>query len=129
MLQYVIVGLVFGSIYALAASGLVITYVSTGMLNFAFGAIAYFVARLYYYLNIEHGWGHPAGRRRVPVRPAPRPSGSSCTLVLFRHLRLSSPLIKIVVTIGVSVALPPVADDRLRERTAVPRRPASRPSR
>ena len=31
MLQAVIVGLVLGSIYALAASGLVITYVSTGV--------------------------------------------------------------------------------------------------
>ena len=57
VLQYIVVGLVLGSIYALAASGLVITYVSTGVLNFAFGAFAFFVARTYYHLHIEKGWG------------------------------------------------------------------------
>jgi branched-chain amino acid transport system permease protein len=56
VLQYIVVGLVFGSIYALAASGLVITYVSTGVLNFAFGSFAYFVARTYYYLHVEQHW-------------------------------------------------------------------------
>ena len=35
--------------------------------------------------------------------------GAFLYLLLFRHLRLSSPLVKIVSTIGVSVALPPVA--------------------
>ena len=57
MLQFVIVGLVLGSIYTLAASGLVITYVSTGVLNFAFGSLAYFIARTYYWIHIEKGWG------------------------------------------------------------------------
>ena len=55
MLQFVVVGLVLGSIYALAASGLVITYVSTGVLNFAFGSLAYFIARTYYYIHVEKG--------------------------------------------------------------------------
>ena len=57
MLQFIVVGLVFGSIYALAASGLVITYVSTGVLNFAFGAFAFFIARFYYFLHVEKEWG------------------------------------------------------------------------
>ena len=35
VLQYVIAGLVLGGIYAIAASGLVVTYLSAGILNFA----------------------------------------------------------------------------------------------
>ena len=37
MLQYVLAGLALGSIYAIAASALVVTFVSSGVLNFAFG--------------------------------------------------------------------------------------------
>ena len=48
MLQFVIAGLVLGGIYAIASAGLVITYTSSGILNFAFGAIAFFIARFYY---------------------------------------------------------------------------------
>src|SRR5436190_846218 len=56
MIQYVLAGLVLGSIYAIAAAGLVITYESTGILNFAFGSFAYFIARFYYYLIVQKGW-------------------------------------------------------------------------
>ena len=69
MVQFIVVGLVLGSIYALAASGLVITYVSTGVLNFAFGSLAFFIARTYYYLHVEKEWG-------ILARPA------LCLLVL-----------------------------------------------
>ncbi|MFM8303048.1 MAG: ABC transporter permease [Actinomycetota bacterium] len=109
MLQFVVVGLVFGSIYALAASGLVITYVSTGVLNFAFGAFAYLVARTYYSLNVEQGWDQlPAAALCLFVlSPA---MGLFFYLVIFRHLRLSSQLIKVVVTIGISVVIPALAE-------------------
>ena len=73
VLQFIIVGLVLGSIYALAASGLVITYVSTGVLNFAFGSLAYFIARTYYYLHIEKDWG---------ILARPRRCASSCVAPL-----------------------------------------------
>jgi branched-chain amino acid transport system permease protein len=108
VLQFIVVGLVLGSIYALAASGLVITYVSTGVLNFAFGALAFFIARTYYYLNTEHGWGilSSAALCLLVVAPA---MGLFLYLAIFRFLRLSSQLIKVVVTIGVSVVIPALA--------------------
>ena len=56
MLQFVIAGLVLGGIYAIASAGLVITYTSSGILNFAFGAIAFFIARFYYWLHTQQGW-------------------------------------------------------------------------
>ncbi|HLN06559.1 MAG TPA: ABC transporter permease, partial [Acidimicrobiales bacterium] len=57
MLEFVIAGLVLGGIYAIASAGLVITYTASGILNFAFGAMAYFIARFYYFLHTQHSWG------------------------------------------------------------------------
>src|SRR5262249_60759356 len=117
MLQFIIVGLVLGSIYALAASGLVITYVSTGVLNFAFGALAFFVARTYYWLHVDTSGGGELG---AGPHFGILLSAFLCLFVLapllglflyvaiFRFLRLSSQLIKGVVTIGLSVTVEPI---------------------
>ena len=77
-----------------------------GVLNFAFGSIAYTVAYVFYFLNSQHGW---------PILPAALLSllvfgpalGYVLYALLFRHLSTSSTLVKIMATIGVSVALPP----------------------
>src|SRR6476661_292509 len=102
VLQYIVVGLVFGSIYALAASGLVITYVSTGVLNFAFGSFAYFIARTYYYFHVEQGWGIVPAAALCLCVVSPL-LGLFFYVAIFRFLRLSTQLIKVVVTIGLSV--------------------------
>ena len=108
MLQFVIAGLVPGGIYAIAAAGLVITYTSSGILNFAFGAMAFFIARFYYFLHTQHGWSIWSAAVLSILVAAPA-MGAVLYAVLFRYLRLSSPLIKIVATIGLSVALPALA--------------------
>jgi branched-chain amino acid transport system permease protein len=105
VLQYLIAGLVLGGIYAIAATGLVVTYQSAGVVNFAFGAMAFTVARFYYFLNTEHSW---------PIVPAALLAilglGPALGLLLyalvFRHLRVCSTLVKVLATIGLSVALP-----------------------
>jgi len=109
VLQFIIAGLVFGSLYAIAASGLVVTYLSAGILNFSFGATAFFVARLYYGLHTTH---------RMAIIPAVILSvglaapaiGLVLHLALFRYLRLATPVVKIVATVGVAVALPATAN-------------------
>ena len=108
LLQYVLIGLALGAIYAIAASSLVVTFVSAGVLNFAFGAMAYVVARFYFYLNSD---------KHMPVIPAALLAlvvfapllGMLMYGLVFRHLRGRSQLIKIVSTIGLFVALPAVA--------------------
>jgi branched-chain amino acid transport system permease protein len=105
MLQYVIAGLVLGGIYAIASAGLVITYVSSGILNFAFGALAYFVARLYYFLHTQQNWSILYAAIASILLAAPA-MGVFFYFVLFRFLRLSSPLIKVVATLGLLVAIP-----------------------
>ncbi len=109
MLQYILAGLALGSIYAIAASGLVVTFVSGGVLNFAFGSMAYFVARFYYWLNSQHGWRTDAAGAVSLVVMAPL-LGVFLYFFLFQFIRGKSTLIKLVATIGLSVALPPVAD-------------------
>jgi len=109
MLAYVLAGLALGAIYAIASASLVVTFVSAGVLNFAFGSMAYFVARFYYWLNSQHGWQTDAAGAVSLLVVAPV-MGIVLYALLFRHLRGKSTLIKIVSTIGLSVALPPIAD-------------------
>ena len=107
MIEAIIAGCALGAVYALASGGLVITYVSSGILNFAYAAIAFFVARFYYFLNSQHHWSvAPAAVLSILVAgPA---LGVLLWLVLFRFIRLASPLVKIVVTIGLAVSIPPI---------------------
>jgi branched-chain amino acid transport system permease protein len=53
--SFVVVGIVTGSIYAVTASGLVVTYNATGVFNFAHGSVGMFLAYLYW--QFWQGWG------------------------------------------------------------------------
>ena len=53
--SFVVAGIVTGSIYAVTASGLVVTYNATGVFNFAHGAVGMFLAYLYW--QFWQGWG------------------------------------------------------------------------
>jgi branched-chain amino acid transport system permease protein len=108
MLSYIFIGLALGSIYALAAASLVVTYESSRILNFAFGSMAFFTAKFFYWANQTHGWNLALAAVVALAGVAPA-VGVVLYLTVFRFLRTRSPLIKIVSSIGVSVALPAVA--------------------
>ena len=108
MLEFVIAGLVLGGIYAIASAGLVITYTASGILNFAFGAMAFFIARFYYFLHTQHNWSI-ASAAVVSIGLAGPLLGIFLYAALFRHLRFRAPLIKVVATIGLLVAIPALA--------------------
>src|SRR5437660_1520676 len=55
-LAYTVVGFATGCIYALTASGLVVTYTTSGIFNFAHGAIGMLMAFTFWELTVEHGW-------------------------------------------------------------------------
>src|SRR3954452_16157253 len=60
-LSFTVVGLVAGCVYALIATGLVVTYNTTGIFNFAHGAIAMVGAYTYWqFSDTRSGWGWPA---------------------------------------------------------------------
>ena len=77
MAPYIISGLVAGSITAISALGLLLTYKSSRVFNFAHGAIAYSIAIFYYYLTHRNGWSIEIAApftildRRAAARAAP----------------------------------------------------------
>jgi len=40
LLQYALIGLAIGSVYAIVSSGFVVAFASSGLFNFAFGSMA-----------------------------------------------------------------------------------------
>jgi len=108
MLGYVIAGLVLGAIYAAAAAGLVVTYVSAGVINFAFGSMAFVIARFYYWLVVTLGWSTLPAAILALLLVSPV-LGIGLWFLVFRQLQLQPQLVRIVVTVGLGVALPPVA--------------------
>lgn len=57
--QFTMIGLAVGAVYAISAAGLVLTYTTTGVFNFAHGAVGMTAAYLYYQLKVEAGWPTP----------------------------------------------------------------------
>ena len=105
MIAFILAGLVLGGIYAISAASIVVTYVSAGVLNFAFGAIAFFIARLYYYLVAQHGW--PVYAAAIVAIAITGPLlGVALYFALFRFLTQAQAITKVVATIGLSVAIP-----------------------
>jgi branched-chain amino acid transport system permease protein len=105
MIAFILAGLVLGGIYAISAASIVVTYVSAGVLNFAFGAIAFFIARLYYYLVAQLGWPVFASAV-VAIAIAGPLLGIALYFALFRFLAQAQAITKVVATIGLSVAIP-----------------------
>ena len=104
-LNLVASGLVTGAIYSIMASGLVLTYTTAGIFNFAHGAVAFTTAYLFYQLNTGLD---------VPIVPsvvicvfifAPL-LGLLLDRILLRRLAKAPVYARIVGTIGLLVALP-----------------------
>jgi ABC-type branched-subunit amino acid transport system ATPase component/branched-subunit amino acid ABC-type transport system permease component len=107
-LNLVISGIVTGAIYSIMASGLVLTYQTSGIFNFAHGAIAF--ATAYFYYQLHTGLG-------MPIVPAAILSvlifapvmGIALDAILLRRLAGAPIYARIVGTIGLLVALPNLA--------------------
>jgi len=54
-LQFTLIGISLGCVFAIAASGLVLTYTTTGVFNFAHGAVGMVAAFAYYLVNTDLG--------------------------------------------------------------------------
>lgn len=101
----VVSGAVSGAIYSIMAAGLVLTYQTSGIFNFAHGAVAFAVAYFYYQLNTGQDvhW-IPALLLSVLVF-APL-LGLLLDRVLLRRLASAPVYARIVGTIGLFIALP-----------------------
>lgn len=98
-----------GTVYALVALGFVLAYKTSGVFNLAFGAQAYVSAVMYFTAHVEWGWGALPSFLLAVVVLAPL-LGVVLEFVVFRHLRTAPPVAGLVVAIGLTVALPAIAD-------------------
>jgi ABC-type branched-subunit amino acid transport system ATPase component/branched-subunit amino acid ABC-type transport system permease component len=58
-LPFVVIGITTGAVYGLTATGLVLTYKTSGIFNFAHGALATAAAYLFYWLRVDHHMAWP----------------------------------------------------------------------
>ena len=102
-------GLPPGTVYALVALGFVLTYKTSGVFNFAFGAQAYVSAAMYFQAREDWGWGIvPALILSVFVlAPA---LGLLLERLIFNHLRTAPQVAKLVVALGLTIAIPALFD-------------------
>src|SRR5271166_3014303 len=59
VVPFLVIGLVSGSVYALSSTGLVLTYKTSGIFNFAYGAIAAAAVYVFYFLHVQEGLAWP----------------------------------------------------------------------
>ncbi|WP_369231936.1 ATP-binding cassette domain-containing protein [Streptomyces sp. R21] len=105
LLGFVLSGLVSGALYALLATGLVLSYSASGLFNFAHGATAYLCALAFYELHSGLGW--PAVPTAVLLVCGAAPAlGWGLDRLMFRKLARVGETAQIVATIGLLVALP-----------------------
>ena len=108
MLIYIVAGLTVGSIYGLAAVGLVLTYKTTGIFNFAYGAQASATAFLFYFLNAQHGLPWPVAAAICVALMGP---GFGWGFELLARRLAAAPLsLKVVGTLGVLLAIEGLLD-------------------
>ena len=103
-LAFTIVGIVTGSIYAIAASGLVVTYTTSGVFNFAHGAVGMIAAFLFWELKVNQDWGTWPALIVVLLVFAPL-FGIMIERLLMRRLSGQSTGVTLVVTVGLLVML------------------------
>ena len=107
LIGYVIRGIPFGCVFGLVAVGIVLAYKTSGVFNLAFAAQAFASAAAFYTLRNDEEWGIlPAFVVSVVVL-APL-LGFVLDRLLFRHLRTAPALAKLVVSLGLLVALPEI---------------------
>jgi branched-chain amino acid transport system permease protein len=142
---YLLLGSGAGAIIACFGLGLVITYQGSGVVNFAYGAMAMWVA--YVYADLRHGaypfpfpglpgryhFGHDVGFRWAMALSLLTAAllGLLVYLLVFRPLRRAPALAKVVASIGLVIVFTSLVDRRfadkitLRVGAILPRQPVT----
>lgn len=107
VLPFVVIGLVTGAVYGLAGMGLVLTYVTSGILNLGYGAVAALAVFVFYWLHSDLGapWPLAAAVCLAVVAPV---LGLLLEL-LARKIAPASDTVKVVATIGIVLLVEGIA--------------------
>lgn len=99
-----VVGLTVGSLYAMYATGLVVVYTTTGIFNFAQGAIGVFSAFLYWELHVNRGWHSLLAIFVVVILFAPV-LGVVLDILIMRKLRSTPLVVQLMATVALMILL------------------------
>ncbi|HUR14529.1 MAG TPA: ABC transporter permease [Mycobacteriales bacterium] len=102
-LAFTVIGIVAGSTYAIAASGLVLTYATSNVFNIAHGAVGMVMTFLYWEVAENRGWPVWLALPFVLLVAAPL-LGLFLERVMMRRLTEAPVAISLVVTVGLLVA-------------------------
>jgi len=117
-LTFTIIGVFTGAAYAVAASGLVVTYSTSGIFNIGHGAIGMVMAFLYWQFAVP--WHVPQLLALPLVVLVVAPAfGALVELVFVRRTRGNTLAVSLVVTVGLMVLLIGVALYLWSQKTAV----------
>lgn len=102
LLRTLLVGIVTGSIYALASTGLVLTYKTSGILNLGYGALALLTTFIHWGFTVTWGWPGWLSALVVVLVVAPM-IGVFLDTQLFRRIQGQPAVIGIIATVGLTV--------------------------
>ena len=100
---YIASGLTTAAIYAIAATGLVLTYTTTGVFNFAHGGVGMMAAFTYWQFRFGWGWPAPVALILVLLVIAPL-VGTLIEWGIMRRMEGVSETTKLVVTVSLMLA-------------------------
>jgi len=97
-LPFIVAGLATGAVYGLAGLGVVLTYKTSGIFNFGYGAVAALSAFLFYFLRTDLGIPWPVAA--VLCLGVLAPAMGLLLELLARSLAEASETVKVVTTVG-----------------------------
>lgn len=103
VLTFALIGLSTGALYAMVSLGLVLVYRGSGLLNFAQTGIV--MAGAYFYYEIHDQRGVPAWAGAIITVGAGALLGALIHLGVLRPMRNTSPLARVIATLGVLTVL------------------------
>jgi sulfate-transporting ATPase len=99
LLRFALLGLAIGALYAVAAQGIVLVYRASGVVNFAQGGFVMFGGYEYYELHQKHGVSTIPSVVIIVVTGAVL--GLAVHYLIMRPLKHSSPIARVVATLGI----------------------------
>lgn len=103
-LPFLVIGLATGSVYAIAAMGLTVTYTTSGVFNFAHGAVGMIATFIFYTLRVDLGVPTVAAMAIAVLGVGPA-IGIVIDRVLLRRLHGATAATYVVVSLGLLVGL------------------------
>jgi branched-chain amino acid transport system permease protein len=103
-LVFLIIGISYGAVYAISGTGLVVSYITSGIFNFAHGAIGMFLAFVYWELHVHRHWATLPALAMTLLVIAPAIGVLLDVLVMRRLVANASVATKLVVTLALLLA-------------------------